>query len=158
MTGSITYDRDAVLGCFPVALQSCLRLGVHIVDLQLAEVPVARGENGAENVEAVVEREAEITDFSRLFHLFAELDCAEFLQFFPLCRVERVQQIEIYVVGLQPCKLFVEYAFDIRRRLQRPRRQLRRQKIGVARVFCQCLAQKRLAFAVVVGISGVNIY
>lgn len=68
-----------------------------------------------------------------------------------------MQQIEIYVVGLQPCKLFVEYAFDIRRRLQRPRRQLRRQKIGVARVFCQCLAQKRLAFAVVVGISGVNI-
>ena len=150
-------DGNALFGRQPIALQPRLRLGVHIVDLKLAEIPVARAEDGAEHVEAVVEREAEMADFSGPLHPFAEFHRAEFLQFLPLGCVERVQQIEVYVVGAQPRELLVEHALDVGGRLQRPRGQLGRQKIRVPRVFRQRFAQKRFALPVVVGVGRVQI-
>ena len=92
-----------------IAFISRLQVDVHIVVLDLTEIPVAVCKDGSENFVFIMEGETEETYFSFLFESDAFFDDIEFQNFFfPVIAVYGMEKIKIDIVGFESEELFVE--------------------------------------------------
>ena len=94
--------RDALAGGVLESLGARLQAGVHVVVLDLAQVPVKRVDDALEHRQRVVEREADVPDeagVARFHHLVEEPEALHLLK---RPGAHRVEQVGVQVVGLQP--------------------------------------------------------
>ncbi len=152
-------DAQALAGGELQAAGSRLVVDIDVVVLDLAEAPqVGPFHYFFEGLIVVVEREAKMANppvgkcaFCLIEQFVPQHDIG------PRRPVERVQQVEVDVVGLELGQLLVEEAVKVGRRLHQPDRELGGQLHLVAVTVLQRSAHHQLALAFVVGVRGVNV-
>ena len=89
------------------AFQACLVIYIHVIELQLAEFPALISvENILEDLQAVMEAEAKMADFSLCLCLFRKGDDADLLNVLPAFPVQRMEQVNIDMIGRQSLQFF----------------------------------------------------
>ena len=140
-----------------VALQARLNVGVHVVELNLAEIPVAIGQHLLEQLVAVVEGEAEMADAALLLLLEQEVDQAVFKRRLPVLLVDAVQQVKVEVLHLQGPELTLEDLLRLLQGMDERQRQLGGQVEALARIPLERAADEFFAGPVVVEIGRVKV-
>ena len=110
-----------------------------------------------ENVICVVEREAEMPEAPGGDGFFGPLAHTQIAQLGPMVLVQRVQQVKVDMVDLQPPKLYVQVLVEIIGGLDLPTGHLGRQLDLVSVPTLECGAQEGLAVPAVIGIGGIHI-
>ncbi len=145
------------LFCQAAALHPRLLLGVHIVNLDLAEIPVPAAENLLKSLITVMEGKSQIPDLSLSLHLLQFFHHAQPSHFPETLPVQGVHQVKIYVIRAQFLKLLLEYSVHILQSVHIPAGQFCGQVIRISGVLLQHLSHKSLALPAVVGIGCVYV-
>ena len=110
--------------CKAHTFQTCLVVYIHVVELQLAELPaVIAIENILINIQAIVEAETDMADSSVGFCLFRKGQDTGLLDMFPTLPVQRMEQIHIDMVGLQPFQFLSQNPIKVFLVFHHPNRQ-----------------------------------
>ena len=96
-----------------IALIPGLLLRIHIVILDLAEIPVTVTDDFIKHFIIIMEGKAIVTDLSFFFELSTVINYTQGFHFFPFFLIYRMQQIEIDIIGLQSLKLLFKNAFCV---------------------------------------------
>ncbi len=146
-------DRDAPLGRGEKPFSPSLGVLVHVVVLDLAEVPVVGGEHLEEHVRVAVEAEADVADLAGGLLARDPVADAELLELVPRDDVrEHVHEVVVHVVRPEAAELLVEVAVDGRRAADEVLRELRGDVHAVAdAVLLEDAAKQLLASRVDVG-------
>ena len=110
-----------------------------------------------EHLCTVVEGETEMAELALLLQLPQTLKRTELLEIFKVLLAHSMYKVEIEILLLCLGELLVKQPVHIGKFLDIPHRQLVREKIAVARIFRQRLAEKQLRFSVVISVGGVKI-
>ena len=149
--------RDAALAAQLVALHAGLNVDVHVIELNLAEIPVAVGRNLFKHLIGIMEGEAQTMDTAQLLLLDQIIENAGFLDHLPVAGVNAVQQIEIEVLHLKRPELSLVNLLRLVERMDHRQRQLGRQIEALPRILLQRTADEFLAGAVMIEIRSVEI-
>ena len=104
--------RQALLMGMVQATAACLGIFVHVIVLDLAEIPVISIHQFAEHFGVAVVGKTHLSDLTRLLFAFQPLGDAKFLHSVPGINVgEHMHEIIINVVGFQPGKLLLKELF-----------------------------------------------
>ena len=132
-------------------------LGIHIVELYLAEVPIAVVYYALENTIRRMEREAELLYAAKPLLLLKERQKAKVKHLLPFGFIQRMKKVIINVVSLKMLKLGIEYLFRMIKAFYRPYGQLGCNVKTVAVKLGKYLTNERFAFAAVIRPGSVKI-
>ena len=131
--------------------------GIHIIQLDLAEIPVAVINDSLECLILVMEGEAEVADFTLRLQLFKLFHTSDVNHFLKAVLIQSVHQIKVYVVCLKLLKLLLENPLNVIRILDEPAGELRRKEEAAAVVLPHDAADHALALSVMVRVRRIII-
>ena len=140
-----------------IAPQPRLLVGVHVVELELAQIPFPGGQDLFELVVAAVEGKAEPAEQPLPLEVQAPVHHPLVPQQPPPLPVQVVEQIEVQIRPVQPLPLLVEDPPGLVQIVDQHRGQLGGQVVAPPGVLGQRPAHKVLAGPLVVEVSGVEV-
>ena len=138
-----------------MAPQAGLDIPVHVVELDLAEVPVPGPENLLERFILIVEGEAKPAEFSLPVALLQKVHHTQLQHLFPGAAAETVEKIEIKVVSLKAFHLLGKDVLGLLQALNNTARHFGCQAVALPGITGEQTAHHRLTLSVVVEPGGI---
>ena len=138
-----------------MAPQAGLDIPVHVVELDLAEVPVPGPENLLERFILIVEGEAKPAEFSLPVALLQKVHYSQLQHLFPAAAAEAVEEIKVEVVHLEPLHLLGKDVLGLLQAVDDCAGHLGCQIIALSGILGEDAAQNGFALPIVVEPGGV---